>query len=801
MIRLRTLGSLDLQDAEGRALRTVVAQPKRVALLAWLALATPRGPHRRDSVLALFWPEQDAEHGRNALTQAVYFLRHSLGADAIVTGNGDEVGLRRGDFWCDAIAFEEALDQGRLAEALELYQGELLDGLHVSEAPEFARWLEEERARLAARHRRAMECAAEERERAGDFGGAVAWWRRLAAEDLYSSRIALRLMRALSAAGEPGAAIRHARIHEALLREELGVAPDGEVAAFVRQLQAVKVEEPRAPLTAYSPPAREEPPGTPERLRESTDARADDGAAASPPSPAAPHPEPRVRRRVVTMTSAVLLALVGGVVAVVMGSGMRPPAASSIRSLAVLPLEALSGDSADARFADGMHDVLITELARYPELSVISRTSVLHYRATKLTLPEIARELGVDGVIEGTLLRDGGRVRMTVQLVHGRTDRHLWAGRYERNVGDVLALQADLAREIAREVSVAAAPVARLAHGVAGPPDSVPAELYLRELYLKGRHAELSRSLAGIETARDAYRLAIERDSSFALGYAGLAAVYGFMADYDYAPVRPALDTARAMARRAVALDSTLPETRTALAVTLGDAGRFADAEREFKRAIELGPSSARAHYWYSVLLVALGRGEEALREANRAAALDPFGPRGIVSMQRYAIYLNTGERPHLKLPITERRPILKLEPGEPWAHAREAIELAQAGRCDEARPELRRARQLAPGDNFRMLPFVGSVDWWCGERPRARALLREMKRRPDAYDHGFRMAWLHTVFGEKDSAFVWLPRHRWTMAELTALRGDAVLDSLRTDPRYVELLLSLGVRTPGQKR
>ena len=140
MIRLRTLGSLDLRDAEGRALRTVLAQPKRVALLAWLALATPRGAHRRDSVLALFWPEQDAEHGRNALAQAVYFLRHALGADAVVTGNGDEVGLGRGDFWCDAIAFEEALDQGRLAEALELYQGELLDGLHVSEAPEFARW-------------------------------------------------------------------------------------------------------------------------------------------------------------------------------------------------------------------------------------------------------------------------------------------------------------------------------------------------------------------------------------------------------------------------------------------------------------------------------------------------------------------------------------------------------------------------------------------------------------------------------------------------------------------------------------
>jgi Flp pilus assembly protein TadD len=307
----------------------------------------------------------------------------------------------------------------------------------------------------------------------------------------------------------------------------------------------------------------------------------------------------------------------------------------------------------------------------------------------------------------------------------------------------------------------------------------------------------LSRSLVGIQTAKEAYRRAIARDSTFALGYAGLAAVYGFEGDYNYAPVGPALDSARIMARRAVALDSTLPDTRTALAVSLGDAHQFEAAEREFKRAIELGPSNARAHLWYSILLVALGRGEEARREARRALELDPFSPRGGLAMERYATWLVTGERPHFKLPVRERRPILKLEPGEPWARAREGVELALEGRCDEGRAEIERAQQLAPGVNLRMFGHVGEFHWLCGERARARAILAQMKRHPDVRNHGFRVAWLYNRFGEKDSAFAWLDRHRWTMAELSNLSAGWELDALRSDPRYTQLMRRLGTRKP----
>jgi len=778
MVRLRTLGALDLRDAEGQECRSLLAQPKRVALVVYLALASPRGPHRRDALLALFWPELDSDHARNALSQSMHFLRRALGAETLVSHNGSELSLGAGSFWCDAIAFEEAIASGRTSEALELYRGDLLEGFHVGNAPEFERWLDTERSRLADMYVRAAQATAEKRELAGDNEAALALWRRLAGRDPYSPNLAIRYMRALAASGDRVGALQHARVHETLLREELNSEPDEGVTRLARQLQNAAHSYERAPAV----------PAAPSSVVAKTDL--------APSIITGPAGKVRYRRYASSVVVGLVLLFVAVGSAVAFRVGPQNNNRAPIRSLAVLPFTDLTGDSSQQSFAEGMHEALITELARYPELSVISRTSVLRYRSTTKSMSEIARELKVDGVVEGAILRDGGRIRMSAQLIHGPTDREVWAERYVRDLRDILVLQAELAAAIAREVHVAANPVVvRSSRDRSGPADAPPRELYLRELYQRGRYAELSRSLNGIETAKEAYRRAIAEDSAFALGWAGLAGVYGFMADYGYAPMPPALDSARWMAQRAVALDSTLPDTRTALGVALGDAHDFAGAEREFRSAIQLGPSNARAHYWYSVLLVALGRGDEALRESERALELDPFSPRGGLAMKRYATFLLTGEYPHRKLPVTERRPILKLDPGEPWARAREAFELAEVGRCSEARSELVRARRDAPGDNFRMLPFVASVDWWCGQRDSARATLRRMKKLPHAGDNGYRMAIVHTLMGEKDSAFVWLEQQRWTMAELSGLSADWWMQPLRSDPRYAALLQRLRIR------
>ena len=236
MIRLRTLGTLDLRGSGGEEVRAVLAQPRRAALLAYLALATPRGTQRRDTVLTLFWPELDIDRARNALGQALHFLRRSIGADVIVNRNGEGLTIDWSKFWCDAAAFEGALDDQRVGEALALYRGDLLEGFHISEAPEFERWLDSGRARLIARYTTAVESVATEREGAGDFHGAATHWRALVARDPYNSRLTLRLMRALKAAGDPAGALAQAHRHERLLRDELGIAPAADVAAAVEQL-------------------------------------------------------------------------------------------------------------------------------------------------------------------------------------------------------------------------------------------------------------------------------------------------------------------------------------------------------------------------------------------------------------------------------------------------------------------------------------------------------------------------------------------------------------------------------------
>ena len=631
MVRFRTLGTLDLTDANGRELGSLLAQPKRVALFAYLTLAAPRGPHRRDRLIALFWPEHDEEHARNSLSQAVRFLRRSLGEDTLVGRNGGEIGVAVDRLSCDALDFEAAVEGGRLAEALDLYTGDLLDAFHVADVPEFQRWLEVERARLARLYLTALESVAGELEARGDYPGAIVHWRRTAARDPLSSRIALRLMRAMAAAGDPGAAVQHARVHMELLREELGVAPDPAIAALVRELSS---------------------------------ARATPGSARVP---AAESPIP------------------AGEIVAVPGVVTAPPIRSERKRIRRLPLPLTVGIVA---------------------LAVLSLTA-LHVR-----------------------------------------------------------------RQQAETAS------------------------YLQELYERGRFAENSRSYIGLQTAKAAYTMAIERDPEYALGYAGLAGVYGFMADYAFAPVGPALDTARMMAMRAIQYGDELSDVHMARAVTLGDAHEFDVAEREFQRAIELDETNGRAHYWYGVLLVALGRGAEALEHIRLAEKHDPFPMRGLTAMGRYAQWEIDGTRTYRQMPIEDRRPVLKAEPGEPWAHAREALDLAEVKKCTEAREKLALAEDLAP-DNARMLRFVGAVYWWCGEQDRARELVDSMKRRIDAGDHGYRIAQLHVLFGENDSAFVWLGRHRWTMAELTALRASHYLDPLRSDQRYLQLLKQVGIQSP----
>ena len=248
MIALRTFGALELTSTDGNVVSSVLAQPRRAALLCYLALATPRGFHRRDSLFALFWPENDAEQARHALRQSVYFLRRALGPMAIVSRGGDELSLASGHVRCDVWEFESALDQGRVTEALALYRGELLAGFHISDAPEFERWLEAERCRLREQAREAAWTLALAREHEGDASGAAEAARRavaLAPTDEIAFR---RLVLLLERVGDRAAAVRAYEAFASRLREEYELEPSTETQGLVARIRAEAVERHRVAL-------------------------------------------------------------------------------------------------------------------------------------------------------------------------------------------------------------------------------------------------------------------------------------------------------------------------------------------------------------------------------------------------------------------------------------------------------------------------------------------------------------------------------------------------------------------------
>src|SRR5467141_2603562 len=292
-----------------------------------------------------------------------------------------------------------------------------------------------------------------------------------------------------------------------------------------------------------------------------------------------------------------------------------------IHSVAVLPLENLSNDPEQEYFSDGMTDELITDLAKVGQLQVISHTSVERYKGTKLPLREIARELGVDAVVEGRVMRSGDRVRITAQLIDARTDRHLWADTYERDVRDILGLQDEVAHRIATQVGINLT-----AGGQTEMASTRVVDSAAQEAYLKGRYRWNQRTEAGIRAGIKYFQKAIDLDPNYPQAYAGLADCYIMMANWGFMPPAEAYPNAEVAARKALALDDHLAEAYTSLAyATLLYDWEWSGAEQKFRRAIELNPNYATAHHFYSIYLMAAGRQAEAQAQIKRAQELDPL--------------------------------------------------------------------------------------------------------------------------------------------------------------------------------
>ncbi len=462
-------------------------------------------------------------------------------------------------------------------------------------------------------------------------------------------------------------------------------------------------------------------------------------------------------------------------------------ASPRIESLAVLPLENFSRDPDQEYFADGMTEALITDLSKISALKVISRTSVMQYKGVKKPLPQIAGELKVDAVIEGSVLREGNQVRISVQLIHGATDKHLWADNYQRELRGILSLQSELARAIAQQVKITLTPQEQTRLTSPGP--AVNPEAY--EAYLRGR-SELSKvSVPGIKKGMEYLQKAIQIDPGYARAYAGLASAYSLMGQQEILPVREAFAKARELALKALELDEALPEAHN----MLGWIHRSYDwdwpgAEREFKRALELDPGSAYAHNGYGAYLIVVGREEEALAEEKRAVQLDPLS--SFLNGQ-IAIYLLEAQR--YEEMAEQCRKTLELDPSNSRAYFALGLGHAQQGRYDQAVAELRKSAELSGGrpDVLAELGYVYGVAGKKAEAKRILSELTELAKRRNVSPLNF--AILYAGLGDKDQAFAWLERAYQErspfLLDIKTLLGG---DPLRGDPRFQDLLRRIGL-------
>jgi TolB-like protein/DNA-binding winged helix-turn-helix (wHTH) protein/Tfp pilus assembly protein PilF len=351
-------------------------------------------------------------------------------------------------------------------------------------------------------------------------------------------------------------------------------------------------------------------------------------------------------------------------------------APGTIQSIAVLPLQNLSGDSAQEYFADGISDEITTTLARLAGPRVISRTSAMHYKGTQKTIPEIARDLNVSAIVEGSVERAGERVRVRVQLIEASTDRHLWAEEYDGQLTDVLQLEADIAQDIARQVQMQTTPQQQQVLG-----RKRPSNPQAFQDYLQGRHYWALRTEESLNQAVEYFTRAIQEDPDDARSYAGLAHCYIVMPMLTGMPQREALDKAHDAAAKALAADNSLPEAHLAVAeVLLYRDWNFVEAEKEFIRTLQLNPSYSTGHQWYAEYLGLMGRHDQAIREVQQALALDPLS--AIVHHQAANILRNAGRYDEA---IAEYREALKISPSFYVSYLEMALALWRAGRITES--------------------------------------------------------------------------------------------------------------------
>ncbi len=459
-----------------------------------------------------------------------------------------------------------------------------------------------------------------------------------------------------------------------------------------------------------------------------------------------------------------------------------------IRSIAVLPLQNLSGDPTQDFFADGMTEELITELSRIQSLRVISHTSVMEYKGTRKHLPQIAHELGVDGVLEGSVIRENDQVRVTVQLLDGPNDRHLWSEAYERPLHGVLNLQREVAEAVSQQIRIQLTPEQQARIGSAPTVNPEAYDAYLRGRYLLSNQFTMGQSLL---QAKSYFEESIRKDPNFAEAYSGLADAYLYLALFRHAPHEAAIQSAHDALRKAAQLDDSIGEIHDTLGtINWQHDWNWIEAEREYDQAIATAPSYPCAHEDRAGFLAFLGRRTEALAELVRINQLD-LGPSA--SMTEEGVYYQLRDYPSL---VEAGKRAIASNPNEWVEHRALGTGYEGTGRLPEAIAEYQKAVELSNGDQDADASLSHAYAA-IGKKAEAEKILRDLELKSKSiYISPYVLATVYAGLGEKDKAFQFLQKaYDERSLEISSnLKADLRLDNLRTDPRFQALSRQLGL-------
>jgi TolB-like protein/DNA-binding SARP family transcriptional activator len=834
MFKLQTFGGLAL-TLDGQPCERSLIQRRQLALLAALAAAGPSGLSR-DKLVGLMWPDRANDRARNLLDQALYAARRVCGQSVFLTTQ-TAIALNPAVIESDVGEFSDAISRGDPAAAAAIYSGPFLDGLLLADAADFERWASTERTRYAREYEECLESLAAAAERRAQWHEAGRWWRRAVDAEPLSGRAARGLMESLARNGDRAGALEFARVHAALVRQELGAEVDPAITALVAAIRAGDLPLPAhqspevardsirprdgsstltvarqaaklSPLssTGASPPtqsAREESSSRtpapwsagPEVLDEASPGTAPTGGEAS-----ARAARPGRWLPVVLLALVTMVALGMGVtwwskhrLVVEAVPGSPPP------SIAVLPFRNLGTSPADEYFSDGMTEEIIAELSRLNGVRVVARTSSFAFKAKPMDVRDIGSALNVTHILEGTVRRidpERGskevRLRVTAELVDASTGYQVWTEQFDRPAGDALAIQDEISASIMQSLQREFADKG-LAH--TGHPSPSPATY---DLYLRGRYAWHQRTAEGLHLAVDLFTRAIRGDPDYAPAYSGLGAAYVVLPLYDpHANVSDMYSLAYGAANRALSLDSTLSEPYAVLGLVSARRYEWRVAERAYRLALARNPNDATAHQWFGKALAHQGRFEEAEAEMRRALDLDPLS-----AVMRYNLGQVLYGQGRLDDAATELTRALTTAPTFRAAHATLGYVRLSQGRKTEALREFELAAGPPRGRAASDIAVLAYGYASAGQPDTAATLLATAlaRRAADpstaAAASASDIAIAYMALGERDSAFTWLERARVEHdSDLQAFVASPILEELHADSRYAALRSRMNLR------